>query len=50
MQQRAVGIPPSAKKDPTFTISGDGESVRSDSQWQPFMSPPHVFKIKFSEI
>jgi hypothetical protein len=40
MRQRLPGCPPSATKDLTSTVSGDGRATRADANNQPFASPP----------
>ena len=40
MRQRGVGAPPSATKNLDSTTSGEGRSIRKDSNRQPFESPP----------
>jgi hypothetical protein len=40
MRQRGYGAPPSATKDISTFSSGEGRSIRSDSNCQPFETPP----------
>jgi hypothetical protein len=40
MRQREYGAPPSARKDITTSSSGEGRSIRSDLNRQPFETPP----------
>jgi hypothetical protein len=40
MRQRLPGCPPSASKDLTSTVSGDGRATRANAQNQPFTPVP----------
>jgi hypothetical protein len=40
MRQRGYGAPPSATKDITTSSSGEGRTIQSDPDCQPFDTPP----------